>query len=133
MRRSLVCVCAVLSTLAAFTAAVPAAAGERAQGPKPAGCGSDRAAWAGTYKHATKGGTFTFRKNGTATLAARSGATRSFTFQVIEYAKDDWRARLSFADNGSHLADLVPQCASRQAPGRVSRFNMLGRTDFERR
>ncbi|MFI2618413.1 hypothetical protein [Streptomyces sp. NPDC018584] len=130
MRRTLVSACAVLS---AFAAAVPAAAMDRAQAaPRAAQCGSHKAAWVGTYKHATQRGTFEFRKNGTATLTSRSGEVRAFTFRVVEYANDDWRARLSFADNGRRLADLVPRCDSRQAPARVSRFDMLGRADFVR-
>ncbi|MEV2255622.1 hypothetical protein AB0I94_34560 [Streptomyces sp. NPDC050147] len=104
---------------------------DRAQAPESAGCGSDKAAWAGTYKDAEKRGTFRFLKDGTATLTSQSGAARSFTFQVIQYTKGDWRARLSFADNGQRLADLVPQCTFR-APGRVSRFDLLGQGNFER-
>ncbi|MBM7173256.1 hypothetical protein JQK87_33705 [Streptomyces sp. G44] len=129
MRRSLVSACAVVFTLAA---AVPATAGDRTQAPGAAACGSHKAAWAGTYKDGTQRGTFEFRKNGTATLTARSGAARPFTFRVVKYANDDWRARLSFADTGGRLADLVPRCDSRRAPRLVTRFDMLGRADFVR-
>ncbi|MEU7650321.1 hypothetical protein [Streptomyces huasconensis] len=129
MRRSLVSACAVVFT---FAAAVPAAAGGGAQAPRAAECGSHKAAWVGTYKDGTQRGTFEFRKNGTATLTARSGAARPFTFRVVKYANDDWRARLSFADDGRHLADLVPRCNSRRAPALVTKFDMLGRADFVR-
>ncbi|MGA4846836.1 hypothetical protein ACOBQB_11400 [Streptomyces sp. G5(2025)] len=129
MRRSLVSACAVLST---FVAAVPAAAGDRAQAPQAAACGSHKAAWVGTYKDAKQRGTFEFRKNGTATLTSRTGAARPFAFRVVEYGNGDWRARLTFGDDNRRLTDLTPRCGSRHAPARVTRFDMLGRADFVR-